>query len=159
MLKTHETVYEIPAISQHLGNDEGDACMDVRDPPVPSSTTLVQAPPVPRYMQTTLSKAISNNPELTSNIFVPANLKETVDTKLTNPMSKTILVGECEVSSKAKKLSKLVDESTFSFKPQVNPTSLKMMENVNSDFMSRQQQHLEKQKKYVSISIEQYNSR
>ena len=46
--------------------------------------------------------------------------------------------------------ARLVEENTFTFKPKVSSHSVKIAESLGSDFMSRQQQHLEKQKRYVS---------
>ncbi|ESO84411.1 hypothetical protein LOTGIDRAFT_168866 [Lottia gigantea] len=42
-----------------------------------------------------------------------------------------------------------LDSSVFTFKPSLSNASLKIVENLNSDFMSRQQQHLENQRKHV----------
>ena len=46
--------------------------------------------------------------------------------------------------------ARLIEESTFTFKPKVSPQSVKIVENLGGDFMSRQQQHIDRQKKYVS---------
>lgn len=42
------------------------------------------------------------------------------------------------------------DDETFTFKPKVSAQSKRIVENMGTDFMERQQQHLEKQKKLVS---------
>lgn len=44
----------------------------------------------------------------------------------------------------------LLDDSIFTFRPKVSSASVKIVENLGTDFMSRQQQHLERQKKHVS---------
>lgn len=44
-----------------------------------------------------------------------------------------------------------LDDNIFTFKPKVSSASAKIVENMGTDFMSRQQQHLEKQKKMVCV--------
>lgn len=44
----------------------------------------------------------------------------------------------------------MLDDNVFTFKPKVSTASAKIVENLGTDFMARQQQHLEKQKKLVS---------
>ena len=46
--------------------------------------------------------------------------------------------------------ARLIEENKFTFKPKVSAQSAKIAESLGSDFMSRQQQHIEKQKKHVS---------
>ena len=47
------------------------------------------------------------------------------------------------------------DEEIFTFKPKLGDKSAKIAENLGTNFMSRQQQHLDKQKRNVSYpSIE-----
>ena len=48
---------------------------------------------------------------------------------------------------------RVYDENVFTFKPKVSATSVKIAESLGTDFMSRQQQHLEKQKRHVSITL------
>lgn len=43
-----------------------------------------------------------------------------------------------------------LDENVFTFKPKVSSASAKIAESLGTDFMSRQQMHLEKQKRLVS---------
>ncbi|XP_052214248.1 tubulin glycylase 3B-like isoform X4 [Dreissena polymorpha] len=43
----------------------------------------------------------------------------------------------------------LLDDSVFTFKPRVSSASAKIVENLGTDFMERQQQHLDKQKKMI----------
>ena len=47
----------------------------------------------------------------------------------------------------------ILDDNIFTFKPKVSTASARLVENLGTDFMTRQQQHLEKQKKIVSILI------
>ena len=47
--------------------------------------------------------------------------------------------------------TKVIDNNVFTFKPKVSKTSSKIAESLDSDFMSRQQQHLEKKRRNVSI--------
>ncbi|KAL3852340.1 hypothetical protein ACJMK2_015997 [Sinanodonta woodiana] len=42
-----------------------------------------------------------------------------------------------------------LDDSIFTFRPKVSHASMKIVENMGTDFMARQQQHLERQKKFV----------
>ena len=42
------------------------------------------------------------------------------------------------------------ERNAFTFKPKASPHSLKLAESLTTDFMTRQNQHLEKQKKLVS---------
>ena len=42
------------------------------------------------------------------------------------------------------------DQNAFTFKPKASPHSVKIAESLTTDFMTRQQQHLEKQRKLVS---------
>ena len=44
-----------------------------------------------------------------------------------------------------------LDETIFTFRPKVSTASVRIAESLGTDFMSRQQQHLEKQRKLVSI--------
>ncbi len=44
------------------------------------------------------------------------------------------------------------NEDVFTFKPKLGDKSAKIAESLGTDFMSRQQQHLDKQKKNVSRS-------
>ena len=50
-----------------------------------------------------------------------------------------------------KQPSLILDDNVFTFKPKVSTASARLVENLGTDFMTRQQQHLEKQKKFVSI--------
>ena len=45
---------------------------------------------------------------------------------------------------------RIYDENVFTFKPKVSPQSVKIAESLGTDFMSRQQTHLDKQRRYVS---------
>ena len=47
--------------------------------------------------------------------------------------------------------SQHLDQAVFTFHPKVSSASLKIVENLGSDFMTRQQQHIERQKKIVSF--------
>ena len=47
----------------------------------------------------------------------------------------------------------LLDDNVFTFKPKLSSASAKIVENMGTDFMARQQQHLEKQKKIVSFFL------
>ena len=49
-----------------------------------------------------------------------------------------------------------LDKDTFTFKPKMSAVSAKIVGQLGSDFMSRQQKHLEKQKKLVSIIIKRF---
>ena len=49
--------------------------------------------------------------------------------------------------------TKQLDESVFTFCPKVSKASRKIAENLGSDFMTRQQQHIDRQKKLVSLSF------
>lgn len=44
----------------------------------------------------------------------------------------------------------MLDDSIFTFRPKVSSASAKIVENLGTDFMSRQQQHIERQKRNVS---------
>lgn len=44
-----------------------------------------------------------------------------------------------------------IDETVFTFRPRVSNNSNKIVQSLPSNFLARQQQHLNKQKKYVSI--------
>lgn len=44
----------------------------------------------------------------------------------------------------------ILDDSIFTFRPKVSMASAKIVENLGTDFMARQQQHLERQKRHVS---------
>lgn len=46
-----------------------------------------------------------------------------------------------------------LDESVFTFRPKLSTASAKIVENLGSDFMTRQQQHIDRQKKLVSIFV------
>ena len=56
-----------------------------------------------------------------------------------------------EVSVMMTKQPMILDDNIFTFKPKVSTASARLVENLGTDFMTRQQQHLEKQKKIVSI--------
>ena len=58
---------------------------------------------------------------------------------------------EGEVSMNMTKQPMILDDNVFTFKPKVSTTSARLVENLGTDFMTRQQQHLEKQKKIVSV--------
>jgi hypothetical protein len=46
-----------------------------------------------------------------------------------------------------------LDENVFTFHPKVSSASAKIAENLGTDFMERQQMHLEKQKRLVSDCV------
>ena len=46
-----------------------------------------------------------------------------------------------------------LDENVFTFRPKVSSASAKIAESLGTDFMSRQQMHLEKQRRLVSFSF------
>lgn len=47
----------------------------------------------------------------------------------------------------------VLDDNIFTFKPKVSSASAKIVENLGTDFMARQQQHIERQRRNVSFSI------
>jgi len=49
--------------------------------------------------------------------------------------------------------AKVLEDNVFTFKPKVSIISAKIVESLNSDFMSRQEEHLEKQRRNVSKLI------
>ena len=49
--------------------------------------------------------------------------------------------------------SKQLDDSVFTFSPKVSKASKKIAKTLGSDFMTRQQQHLDRQKKIVSCVL------
>ncbi len=51
-----------------------------------------------------------------------------------------------------KAATRIYDENIFTFKPKVSAASVKIAESLGTDFMSRQQQHLEKQRRNVSTN-------
>ena len=53
-------------------------------------------------------------------------------------------------TGKMAKSDVLLDDNIFTFKPKVSTASAKIVENLGTDFMARQQQHLERQKRHVS---------
>ena len=59
-------------------------------------------------------------------------------------------VGTKTTFNRAAAARMLEEERIFTFKPKVSPQSVKIAESLGSDFMTRQQQHIERQKKYVS---------
>ena len=46
--------------------------------------------------------------------------------------------------------AKLIEDSVFTFKPKCSQNSIKIAQSLSSDFMSRQKDHVDKQRKYVS---------
>ena len=48
------------------------------------------------------------------------------------------------------------ENETFTFKPKVSAQSKRIVENMGTDFMERQQQHIEKQKKLVRFQFIQH---
>jgi hypothetical protein len=44
-----------------------------------------------------------------------------------------------------------LDDNIFTFKPKVSSASAKIVENLGTDFMARQQQHIERQRRNVSF--------
>jgi hypothetical protein len=77
------------------------------------------------------------------------NSKES-DTDETKRLSKREVLKPIAMS---KQPSVLLDDNVFTFRPKVSTASAKIVESMGTDFMSRQQQHLEKQKKLVSIPM------
>ena len=47
--------------------------------------------------------------------------------------------------------SNLLEETTFTFKPKVSAQSVKIAQSLGTNFTVRQEQHLEKQRKFVSL--------
>lgn len=62
---------------------------------------------------------------------------------ISNPDSNT-MSGKADVN---------LDDNVFTFKPKVSIASAKIVENLGTDFMARQQQHLERQRRNVSFSF------
>ena len=50
-----------------------------------------------------------------------------------------------------------LDESVFTFRPKVSVNSRKIVENLGSDFMTRQQQHIQRHQKIVSVNFSNDN--
>ncbi|XP_050412137.1 uncharacterized protein LOC126827028 isoform X1 [Patella vulgata] len=86
---------------------------------------------------------------------------------LANPISKSpneMLIKknqefDCETADKNVSLSARhadLDTSVFTFKPSLNMASIKIAETLNSDFMSRQQQHIENQRKHIKKADHQF---
>lgn len=45
----------------------------------------------------------------------------------------------------------LLDSNVFTFRPKVSSASVKIVENSGTNFMARQQQHIQRQRKHVSF--------
>ena len=64
---------------------------------------------------------------------------------------------EIEISEDGNKVAKstrrpvFIDNEIFTFAPKVSSKSVKIAQSLGTDFMSRQQQHLERQKRNVRI--------
>ena len=107
-----------------------------------TSARVVPPPPTPLDLPVQNSVALDPRLQAASN-----SLKTEV------PVVHSVLLNDAHHAGPeraAKMAAKLIEDSTFTFKPKVSQTSLKIAQHLNSDFMSRQQQHLDKQKKYVS---------
>ena len=79
--------------------------------------------------------------------------EEDVNISSNNKDGKTATM-DVHKSVKRAAAARLVEEETiFTFKPKVSPQSIKIAESLGTDFMSRHQQHIERQKKYVSYNF------
>lgn len=123
---------------------------------------------VARRFEQTASTSMSNGiphfmREITGRVqLAPISSDET--TLSTNVQKEVQVIETDESINKSKQLSKevlkpitmskqpsvLLDDNVFTFRPKVSSTSAKIVENMGTDFMGRQQQHLDKQKKHVS---------
>ncbi|KAK2165303.1 hypothetical protein LSH36_52g05018 [Paralvinella palmiformis] len=52
--------------------------------------------------------------------------------------------------------AKVLEDNVFTFKPKVSIISAKIVESLNSDFMSRQEEHLEKQRRNIRLASLQF---
>ena len=53
----------------------------------------------------------------------------------------------------ARMAAKLIEDNTFTFKPKCSRNSLKIAQTLNTDFIARQQNHINKRQKYVSTFV------
>ena len=123
---------------------------------------------VPRFMVETVSRYISREPVFPTHkpeMVLTVNGKSSgnrvsVEDELTfspklNEASMRIARErgqqiKVNVANKAAAVAaKLAEEHTFTFHPKVSTHSVKIAESLGSDFMSRQRQHLERQKRHV----------
>ncbi|KAL4225837.1 Protein monoglycylase ttll8 [Mactra antiquata] len=58
----------------------------------------------------------------------------------------------------SKQASVMLDDNVFTFRPKLSTASAKIVENMGTDFMARQQQHLEKQKKLIEKAGYSYHN-
>ena len=87
----------------------------------------------------------SNSPTSSSSDVNNDNQNNSADTEtLGNGMSGFTNVEFSDIPTKN------LDQAVFTFHPKVSSASLKIVENLGSNFMTRQQQHIERQKKIVS---------
>lgn len=109
---------------------------------------------IPHFMRNTESRATLAPIDSKENIVLSKVHKEHfVDTKDSDETKKDLRHSGREVLkpiAMSKQQSVMLDDNVFTFRPKVSSTSAKIVENMGTDFMARQQQHLEKQKKLVS---------
>lgn len=96
-------------------------------------------------MPDVVSSNVNNHPSenIISSFVETGNENEIDETSGLKPISTS-------TGTNPKELPLDGDTSTFTFQPQLNKNSRRLSQTLETDFMSRQQKHIEKQQKYVS---------
>lgn len=109
---------------------------------------------IPHFMKNTDSRATLAPIDSKENTaFSKVHKDNLVDSKDSDETKRDLRHSGREVLkpiAMSKQQSVMLDDNVFTFRPKVSSTSAKIVENMGTDFMARQQQHLEKQKKLVT---------
>lgn len=87
----------------------------------------------------------SNNQESSVENSSPSTLSNHTEKNVNTPAVYNLRTGKMTAKSDV-----FLDDNIFTFRPKVSTASQKIVQNLGTDFMARQQQHLDRQKRNVS---------
>jgi hypothetical protein len=114
-----------------------------REPLAPIPTSQSVGPDENRSAQLTSNDSVNDfSIEQKASFQKEKLFKDKVDSKSNPETFRSNMSGKNDVN---------LDDNIFTFKPKVSSASAKIVENLGTDFMARQQQHIERQRRNVSF--------
>ncbi|XP_074644662.1 tubulin tyrosine ligase 3-like isoform X2 [Tubulanus polymorphus] len=96
---------------------------------------------------------VSDNLSLTSSLHSKNSPAAAAHDRI---MARAAAIATTTTNGSRKSSFQFADENPFTFQPKVSSASVRIVEGLGSDFMTRQQQHIEKQKKNLEQANQHY---
>lgn len=146
---TLEPITSVPLTHKSIEEVQSPRTVSANDPLDPEHALVLSRSTVLPTLSPDISRAVGkmNGGKLAVTGAGAGEGLKTVD-PFNNAMSKNVYLPPRSIQ---------LDENVFTFRPKVSSASAKIAESLGTDFMSRQQMHLEKQRRLVSFSFQLFN--